>query len=296
MVDMGRSSVQLRMTFLNHILFSGNCPTFETTTAAFVHAMENHNTCDGRYFLCVFCQHLVMGIENLHTHLAQKHYNQRVTEPVIKMRRFPCLLCLFPFKNSGHRVDHYKQNHRMNIDAFHRRTNRKGGNKYANSSPRHEAYEKPTKAREVLVRRYNKSTTRRPYKLKKRLREEDDSDAEQKKIEKLEKKRTREERLNQISHRMDEQLKQIGSDCESVASSSHSAAKRTGLRAELKDKYAEIFRNPPKIVLKDVCDEYYKGHYEYCTWKYFENCKNDPRIKLEKNELPQKVIIPVSKK
>jgi hypothetical protein len=255
--------------------------------------MENHNTCDGRYFLCAFCQHLVMGLENLQTHLAQKHWNQRVTDPLIKMRRFPCLLCLFPFKNSGHRVDHYKQNHKMNIDAFHRRTNKKGGNKI--SSPKHEVYEKPPKAHEVLQRRLNKSI-RGPYKINDSLPEEKINASQEKKLAKLEKKRTREERLNQISQRMDEQLKQIGSDSESVASSSHSSVRRTCLRTELKDKYAEILQNPPKVVLKDITDEFYKGHYEYYTWKYFENCKKDPKIKLKKNQLPQKVIIPISRK
>ena len=186
----------------------------------------------------------------------------------------------------------------MNIDAFHKRTNKKGGShKNTNSPPRHDPYEKPPKAHEVLERRFKKSSLRGSYKLKKNVaREEKVSESEEKKLAKLEKKRTREERLNQISQRMDEQLKQIGSDSESVASSCHSSIRRTGLRAELKDKYAEIFRNPAKVVLKDICDEFHKGHYEYYTWKYFENCKNDPRMKLKKNALPQKVIIPISRK
>lgn len=59
--------------------------------------------------------------------------------------------------------------------------------------------------------------------------------------------------------------------------------RRTALRAELKDKYSDILSNQPQVVLMDLCDEYFQGHFGSFTQKFFERCIKQPKVVLDPN-------------
>jgi hypothetical protein len=241
--------------------------------------MEHHNSGESRYYLCDVCAVLLLGTDSIMSHLQRHHAVNPSSERLHKMRRFPCLLCLFPFKHSGHRVDHFRANHRMDIKAFYTRNLKKG--QYVAQSPasasKHKKLNKPTFV--IKEERLKKES----YVVK---------EEKPKKIDKPEKRKlsaeVEETEVPEKSPKMSagRPAKSARADDEvSVGSSTPSlkiASRRIGLKPELKDKYADILLNQPSVRCRDVVNDYYKGRYEYHTWYYFEKCIKKPKIMAAK--------------
>jgi hypothetical protein len=121
----------------------------------------------------------VFGLDAIEIHLRDLHFKKPVSEEqILGMRRFPCLLCLFPFKQSGHRNDHFRANHRMDITAFFTR-NGKRETRYLLYRPlycyikvmhrRAQWSSQPPKERKIRVRIHQLKCSKRHRKLLYRL-------------------------------------------------------------------------------------------------------------------------------
>lgn len=257
--------------------FSGHCPYFETSNTALLHAMEYHNSNEHRYFLCDICQVLVYGVDIIVGHMRRHHAVDPLDDRVNKMRRFPCLLCLFPFKHSGHRVDHFRANHRIDIKTFYTRNLKKGpasrcGNGTGSLQSRNVT---PMSSQKKLVSVSKlKSEDLYSYGTKKLKNGHVGSDA-----------RAHEDQPKLI--RIVKKDRVVDDDEVSISSSTTSrnnSNRRMGLRPDLKDKYADILMNQPQVVLPDIFEDYLQGRYDYYAWNFFERTVEKPKIRLDRKD------------
>ncbi len=262
--------------------------------------MENHNTGDEHYFICDFCQVLFSGSQHLQAHYQAHHPREGLPPSALKMqRRFPCLLCLFPFKNSGHRVDHFKNNHRMDISVCFVRNDKKKTDSDSFRSSDESRWSKNGIAKapvsNVLMeaKLQMRALAREERKLKKMAR------TENKLMKIVRKEEKKQKRLAKIEEEdADNGASVIAEENEDSNASSilSNGVKRSVLRPELKDRYSDILKNQPRVVLLDVCDEYLKGHLESRTTKLFKRSIKYPQVMLDQkskivgNQSRQKVI------
>ena len=266
------------------MLFTGCCPSFENVNTAFVHAMENHNTGDEHYFICEFCQVLFSGSQHLQAHHQAQHPREKLPLSALKMqRRFPCLLCLFPFKNSGHRVDHFKNNHRMDISVCFVRNEKKKTYSDSYRSSDQSGWSKngiakaPMNSVLMEAKLQMRALAREERKLKKMAR------AENKLMKMARREEKKQKRLAKREEEGENELSIVDEGNEDSNSSSNlgSGVHRTVLRPELKDRYADILNNQPRVVLWDICNEYIKGRFESHTNKLFKRSIKLPKVMVD---------------
>lgn len=257
--------------------------------------MEYHNSGESRYYLCDVCQLLLLGTDIIVSHLQRHHGTTPSQERLNKMRRFPCLLCLFPFKHSGHRVDHFRANHRMDIKAFYTRNLKSNYGSQASpssASPMSSIVHKKLLKKHKLKEReekWERNLERQAMKkagasLKRdRLGPEGDDSAGKSaatmiRFSKSAAKSDYDENDGDDDDD-DDEVVSVSSSSQSVKATS---SRRIGLKPELKDKFADILSNQPRVLCRDVCDEYHEGHYEYFTWNFFDKSGKKPKIKVGK--------------
>jgi hypothetical protein len=181
----------------------------------------------------------------------------------------------------------------MNIKAFFTRNVKKNNSSTMSTSTKNVFHNDASNDAESAETQKMKELAREERRLQKLARQE-------KKQMRLERK---EERLEKIQRRLAKKEGRLAkremdkmaagdnvprpddevSNSSSTPSRPGLGNRRTALRADLKDKYSDILNNQPRVHLTDVVDEYFKGLYDFYTWKFFDRCMTRPKIVLDRS-------------
>ena len=171
----------------------------------------------------------------------------------------------------------------MNIKAFFTRNVKKSNSR---NDSRNDVSNDVTNDAEKQKKREERRLQKLARQEKKQTRLakiEERQEKKQKRLAKKERQKSEEDRIPKPEEEV--------SNSSSTPSRPELGTRRTRLRPDLKDKFSDILNNQPRVVLADVVDEYFRGHYDFYTWSFLDRCITQPKTVVEKMSITQPKIV-----